>query len=131
MLKEFYYKYLELPYLNFRYEFLLETLWFDNILFFYRHHILHQRCQNCRNWQYEGRWQSTGREYGICKCNREFDDYHAHCPSWNEDWLEDERGATHLPDGWMFPTTTAGGRNITQISRNGRLMYLKDGEPKW
>jgi hypothetical protein len=111
-----------------RYE-MLEIIWYDNILHLWRHYFLHQRCENCRNWQYEGRRKNSDRKYGICLLLNEFpEDYHAHCYNWNLDLTDYERGVTDLPDGWEMGHKTPAGKQIVRISKNGHWLYLRDGD---
>ena len=122
---------LEIKYQEFRYLDLPE-FYMDHILFYWLHYLCGQKCGNCRNWTYTGRLQSDGIERGDCFLWKEtFLSYHGHCFCWNQDLDEDERGYTHCEDGCEMPCETPNGKQITMISKNGRWIYLHDGEPTW
>jgi len=108
--------------------FLLEEWYLDNIEWRIRHHLLNQRCENCRNWYFEGRL--AGRGCGKCDLEHHCYDYHDWCPIWNIDFDIDERGYTLCEDGWERVATTPAGKEITQVSKSGIWMYKHDGEMK-
>jgi len=114
--------------------FLIEEWYIDNIRWRIEHHILRQRCENCRNWHFCGVATfediPTGgrRKYGTCDLNsRYWEDYHSWCPVWNMDFDIDDRGYTLCDDGCERVTTTLTGKKITQVSKSGIWMYKHDG----
>jgi len=110
-------------------KFLLEEWYIDNLRWRIEHHLLGQRCENCRNWHFEGRF--AGRGCGLCDLEHHCYDYHDWCPIWNMDFNIDERGYTTSEDGWERVTVTPAGKKITQVSKSGIWMYKHDGEMKW
>lgn len=108
--------------------FLFEEWYIDNIRWRIEHHVLGQRCENCRNWYYCGRL--SGRDLGRCELGSQYYDYHDWCPIWNMDFNIDENGYTLCEDGWERVITTLAGKKITQVSRSGIWMYKHDGEVK-
>jgi RimJ/RimL family protein N-acetyltransferase len=115
--------------------FLFEEWYIDNVRWRIEHHILGQRCENCRNWHYcgvaafEGDHPNDRRKYGDCDLYPHYwQDYHGWCIGWNIDFDAEERGYTLDEDGCERVTTTLTGKKITQISRSGIWMYKHDGE---
>ena len=111
---------------------LLEDWYLDNIRCRIEHHILGQRCENCRNWHFCGvaRFEDHSnerRKYGECDFHTfHWQDYHGWCSVWNIDFSIEEKGYTLCEDGWERGYTTPAGRKIIQESRSGIWMYRCD-----
>jgi len=114
--------------------FLVEEWYIDNIRWRIKHYILSQRCENCRNWHFQGviRFEdhpNERRKYGECDFDTLYwQDYHGWCPVWNIDFDIEERGYTLCDDGWERGYTTPAGKKIIQVSKNGIWMYKCDNK---
>jgi hypothetical protein len=107
--------------------YLMEEWYLDNIEWRFRHYIMRERCETCRNWHFSGFEGREQRMYGACDLHTmNWQDFHGYCPAWNLDVIGWD---THCrEDGFRRVKKTPNGKIITQISKGGIWQYLHDGD---
>ncbi len=115
---------------------LLEDWWDIHVTPRIRHYLYHERCENCRCWEYMGRHIINKKSiaFGKCAWNAKYENpwtpANSYCFSYNVMPTNSDMYTT-FEDGWEDEFTTPAGKKITRISKNGRWMYLHDGHPYW
>lgn len=107
--------------------FMITDWYYETVRWRIHHHVLNERCENCRNWHFCGKWE--GRDYGTCDISAYWYDYHDHCGCWNLEPKEDNRYCNE--EGMERPWDTPCGRKITQFVHGGVWQYKHEGYPSW